>query len=100
MSRRPPRRRVIGPRFDGARELDAVLREADEPVPGFCERNGLDRFHIDRLLRGQAKRSPPVDIALAIEKATNGRVTPSMWTESTLRNDITILPIASTDDAA
>ncbi len=91
MSRRPPRRSVIGPRFDGARELDAYLRDGDIPVPVFCEQNRLDRFHVDRLLRGQAKRSPPVEIVLALQSATGGRVVPSMWTEASLRDDVLLL---------
>lgn len=88
MLRRPPRRRVIGPRFDGARALDVFLRERQRTVPDFCESERLDRFHIDRLLRGQVKRPPPVDIVLDLERATEGRVTPAMWREETLRLDV------------
>jgi hypothetical protein len=87
MYRRPPRRRVTGPRFDGARALDLVLREGEVTVPDFCTTHGIDRFHVDRLLRGQVKRCPPVDIVLAIQRATDGRVAPELWGEETLRED-------------
>ena len=87
MYKRPPRRRVTGPRFDGARTLDLILRDAGTTVPDFCETHGIDRFHVDRLLRGQVKRCPPVDIVLAIQAATEGRIVPEMWAEGTLRAD-------------
>jgi len=90
---RSPRREVRGPRFDGARELDAYLRELGMSVPDFCEQHALDRFHVQRLLTGQVKRCPPVDIVLALEAATQGRVAPHMWCEPSLRID----PATGTD---
>ncbi len=56
-------------------------------MPSFCEQNNVDRFHVDRLLRGTVKRCPPADIVDDIHRATAGRVISSMWREDTLRDD-------------
>ena len=85
--RRPATRKVHGPRFDGAREVDRYLREIGARLPKFCEEKGLDRFHLQRLLGGRVMRSPPVEIVLAIQAATDDRVVPQMWRKETLRAD-------------
>lgn len=65
-----------------------MLRELPQSVPDFCVRHALDRFHVERILRGEIKRSPSVSIVLKIERATEGRVAASMWGEDTLREDV------------
>lgn len=88
MARRPATRKVHGPRFDGAREVDRYLREIGTSLPSFCTTKQLDRFHMQRLLGGHVMRSPPVEIVLAIQAATDGRVVPEMWRKETLRLDL------------
>ena len=96
---RRPRRRVEGPRLDGARALDRFLRARDVSVPAFCEEHNLDRMQVQRLLSGAAKR-PDVGVLLHIEKATDGAVAVASWDPDTLRDDEPgeVVPVA--DDTA
>lgn len=98
---RTPRREIFGPRFDGARALDRILRKSGESCLAFCGAHGIDRWILDRLMNGRAKRAPDADLVMAIQKATKGRVHLAMWALSTLRLDRPgeVVPI-SDDDAA
>ena len=106
---RTPRRELFGPRFDGARELDRLLRESDTTTVAFCESHGIDRWVLDRVLNGRARRAPDADLVMKIQAATKGRVHLAMWATSSLRDDLPgeVVPLdsessiaASDDDAA
>jgi hypothetical protein len=69
---------------DGARALRAYLIKIGISVPVFCERNGLDRIQVQRVLNGERVRIS-VDFALSIQKATKGAVAFPMFASSTGR---------------
>lgn len=50
----------------------------DEPVPSFCERKGLDRFKLARLVKGEILRVD-VDFAFELERATDGHLPAERW---------------------
>jgi hypothetical protein len=81
------RRKVRGPRSDGARETDRYLRERGISVPVFCAENAINWPTLRALMAGESHRAS-VDICLAVQAATAGRVTAEMWRESTVRDDI------------
>lgn len=76
---RRARRAVRGPRFRGAIELDAYLREHGVTVPAFCQAHGFDRHRLQPLLNGTSKRGPGADLILRLEEETGGRVAIDMW---------------------
>jgi len=69
----PEERRVTA----GGKELRKYLDAVGISVPVFCERHGLDRIMVQRVLTGVRWQRISVDFAHAIEKATDGRV---KWT--------------------
>lgn len=94
---RSPRREIFGPRFDGARELDRLLRETDTSTTAFCEAHAIDRWILDRILNGRARKSPDADLVLKVQAATKGRVHLAMWATSSLRWDTPgeVVPVES-----
>lgn len=81
------RRQVFGPRSDGARALDAYLREFDISVPHFCEEHRLDRLAVQRALSGKTSKRIGADLAIDVERATDGRVKAELWHGNTVRSD-------------
>jgi hypothetical protein len=67
---------------DGARLLRAWLHEQQISIPVFSEVHGLDRIMVQRAINGERRRIS-VDLALAIEVATNGGVPVAAWASAT-----------------
>jgi hypothetical protein len=59
---------------DGGRDLRAYLTEIEMSVPDFCEKHGLDRIQVQRVLNGERWKRITVDFANAIKRATDGRI--------------------------
>lgn len=59
---------------EGGRDLRAYLTEIDMSVPDFCEKHGLDRIQVQRVLNGERYKRITVEFADAIERATDGRI--------------------------
>ena len=57
----------------GAKDLKAWLAAQSTSVAPFCEKNGLDRIEVQRILSGERIRIS-VDVALDISTATNGDI--------------------------
>ena len=71
---------------DGARKLREYLdRTPGLTIHGFCEQHDLDYGQVHRLLSGDRGRRVSVDIAEAIEQATDGAVPWRSWHSRTLR---------------
>lgn len=83
---RKKRRRVKGPRSDGARALDAWLVAERISVPAFCESHGLDRIIVQHAMSGRV-RSAALDLAFAVQAATGGDIPAQLWRASTVRWD-------------
>jgi hypothetical protein len=60
---------------DGGRDLRAYLTEHKISVPDFCEKHGLDRIQVQRVLNGDRWKRVTVEFAHAIELATDGAIT-------------------------
>lgn len=67
----------------GGRELRAYITELGVSVPDFCERHGLDRIQVQRVLNGERYKRISVEFADAIERATDGRVVYRLFLPST-----------------
>lgn len=59
---------------DGGRLLRAYLTEHKISVPDFCEKHGLDRIQVQRVLNGERWKRVTVDFADSIERATTGAI--------------------------
>ncbi len=59
---------------DGGRDLRAYLTEHKVSVPDFCEKHGLDRIQVQRVLNGERWKRVSVDFANSIERATKGAI--------------------------
>ncbi len=59
---------------DGGRDLRAYLTEIKVSVPDFCEKHGLDRIQVQRILNGERWKRVTVEFAHSIERATDGRI--------------------------
>jgi plasmid maintenance system antidote protein VapI len=59
--------------------LGAYIRERDLSLSGFAAQVETHSAHLGRLLSGE--RSPGLELALAIEKATGGVVPAESWIE-------------------
>ena len=59
---------------DGGRDLRAFLTEHKISVPDFCEKHGLDRIQVQRVLNGERWKRVTVDFAHSIDRATGGRI--------------------------
>lgn len=77
-----------GKRSDGARALDAYLRERSVSLPNFCDANGLheQRYSVQRAVNGETERVS-VELAFDLEAATGGSVKAAWWHPSTIRWD-------------
>jgi len=63
-----------------AHALLAHIRGNDWSIPEFAGANGLDRIKLQKVIRGDIERID-VDFAFAVERATDGAVPASWWTE-------------------
>ncbi len=68
---------------DGGRDLRAYLTEQKISVPDFCEKHGLDRIQVQRVLNGERWKRVTVDFANSIEKATDGAIPYTSFLPST-----------------
>lgn len=81
-----PRRLIRAERSDSARALDKHLRELGTSVPAWCEKHGIDRLLVQKLLDGRTTRGG-LDALIKIRDASGGRVPLEGWAESTVRWD-------------
>ena len=58
--------------------LLAHIRASGRSIPEWCEQKGLDRFKVERAIKGRLKRAD-VEFALAVERATEGAVPAADW---------------------
>lgn len=63
---------------EGVRAARAHIKRTNESIPKFCEKHGLDRLQLQRILDGRQKRVS-VEFAAAFEKASNGEVELALW---------------------
>ena len=64
-----------------SRALLAHIRAKYTTVPAFAEATGIDRFKIQKAIRGEFIRMD-VDFAFAVEKATKGAVPAAWWVDA------------------
>lgn len=67
-----------GPLTKGGARLRAYLDRNGLTVPEFCDRHGVDRFRLQKAMNGKA-RKVYVDLALGVERATDGEVPVPVW---------------------
>lgn len=68
---------------EGGRALLAEIRASGMSVPVWCEKHGLDRIQVQRVINGERWQRITVDFAHSIERASEGRVTYTMFLPST-----------------
>jgi hypothetical protein len=70
---------ATGP-FPAAQDLLVLIREQFPTggIPAFCEAKGLDRFKVQKAIKGEILRID-VDFAFAVDRATDGRVKAERW---------------------
>lgn len=64
---------------EGSRLLIEFLRARGETLNAFCKRKDLDYSQIHRLRAGKRGERMSVNLALAIERATDGAVPMASW---------------------
>jgi hypothetical protein len=64
---------------EGARLLRAHIRASGDSIPVWCERFGLDRIQVQRVLNGERWQRISVDFAHSVEVATSGAVPFGSW---------------------
>jgi hypothetical protein len=70
---------------DGGRDLRVLIDREKISVPDWCEKHGLDRIRIQRLLNGSLYKRVTVDLAFTIERVTRGRVRAARFMSSTAK---------------
>jgi hypothetical protein len=68
---------------EGGRDLRRYLTEFGLSVPDFCQKHGLDRIRVQRVLNGERYKRISVEFAHSIERATDGRIPYTRFLPST-----------------
>lgn len=69
------------------RQLLEYIRSCpDSSIPAWCERHGIDRYKVQKVLHGKLRRID-VNFAMDVEKATGGAVPASAWAELPVTGD-------------
>jgi len=84
---------------DGGRLLRAHLRMLGISVPDFCEKHGLDRIQVQRVLNGERYKRITVEFAHAIERASDGAIPYTAFLPSTALSAIEASSSESADDS-
>lgn len=82
------RRTVRGARTDGARKLDRLLRERNISLPLWCDRYGVSRLVVQRLLAGGERYSKaPPQVMAAAYSFSGGLIAIPDWAPASWRED-------------
>lgn len=84
---------------DGGRELRAYLTEIKVSVPDFCEKHGLDRIQVQRVLNGERWKRVTVEFAHSISRATDGRIPYTAFLPETATPADDSSPVLDADDS-
>lgn len=70
---------------DGGRDIRALVTEQGISLPDWCEKHGLDRIQVQRVVNGSRYKRISVDFADEIFRATAGRISPERFRSCTAR---------------